>query len=200
MWDSGSVNEERRKILEMVESGRISAEEAADLLRWVPNSGEFREQAPGDIGTTESSRSSTTSRPPYWLYTVAAGTAIIAMGGAVVSSSAGREQASVGTWLCGWIPLAVGITLTVIGVWIRSAPWVHLRVRDRDHDLSFGVPLPLGLAASVLGMARQFVPGFAQTGIDEVLLALREGLSSDEPIVIEVDDADGGENVRISFG
>ena len=195
------MSEERTKILQMVEAGQISAEEAAELLQWVPGSG-----VSGDEGQASPTPTASESDipaidyPPYWLYTVAAGTIIIVLGGAVVSSSGSQERVGVGTWLCGWIPLVLGMTLAVVGLWIRTAPWVHLRVRDHDHDLSFGLPLPLGFAASVLGVARQIIPGFRDTGIDEVILALREGFTGDQPMIIEVDDEDEGEHVRISFG
>ncbi len=197
------MNEERRKILQLVEAGKISAEEAADLLQVLHepdgDSEEVQEEPTSPWTGAERSRG-LTHRAPYWLYAMAAGTIVILLGGTVISSSSQQGRAGVGTLLCGWIPLVLGMSLAVIGVWLRTARWVHLRVKERDHALHFSVPVPLGLGAAVLGFARGFVPRLRDTAIDEALLALRDGLTDEEPITIEVDDHDEGEHVEITFG
>jgi len=46
-------------------------------------------------------------------------------------------------------------------------------------------------------MTRRFIPQFRDTGIDEAILALRDGLNDGQPITIEVDDEEEGEHIEI---
>jgi hypothetical protein len=52
-------------------------------------------------------------------------------------------------------------------------------------------------------MLRFFSPkinGLDATGVDELLFALDEGLLSDTPIYIEVDEGEGGEKIQVYLG
>jgi hypothetical protein len=62
------------------------------------------------------------------------------------------------------------------------------------------LPLPLGLAAAAVRLARPFVPQLRDTAVDEAMLALRDGLEGSEDITIDVQDDDQGESVQIDFG
>ena len=64
----------------------------------------------------------------------------------------------------------------------------------------FSFPLPLTLAAWALRIAQPFVPRLADTGVDDLLIALRDGELGDEPIAIDVQDDDRGEHVQVYFG
>jgi hypothetical protein len=59
------------------------------------------------------------------------------------------------------------------------------------------MPLPLKLAAWVLGFVRRFVPKLKETAVDEVIMSLSE---SDQPFYVDVTDAEDGEHVQVYIG
>jgi hypothetical protein len=122
------------------------------------------------------------------------------VGGAVVTTAYQQGRVSLWTWLCGWIPLFLGLAVISIAAWIRTAHWVHLRVISQEDRVVLGFPLPLRLSALAAGIARRFIPQFRDTGIDEAILGLRDGLHDDQPITVEVNDEDEGEHVQIYVG
>ena len=219
------MNEERKKILDMVASGKISPEQGAALLRLVSapeeQEAELSEQS-GPVGTQEPTSPAqvasaatpdgssaavpaptdrTASRfGPLWLYPLGAGLTLLLVGGTVVTSMHQQQRVNAWTWLCGWIPLFLGTLVVTLAVWARTAHWIHLRIRDHGHRVALSFPLPLGLAAAAVRVARPFVPQLRDTAVDEAILALRDGLQGNEDITIEVHDDDEGESVQIDFG
>jgi hypothetical protein len=191
------MSDEREKILEMVANKQVSPEEGARLLGLVDGSGPSaaREPNPSEFRGREAARDRR-----YWQYPLWAGLVILVIGMAVVTTAYQRQRVSVGTWLCGWLPLACGLTLATVAAWAKTAHWVHIRVKSHKDRVSLHFPLPLGLAASVLRVARPHIRQLRDTAVDEAILALREGLYGGEDIVIDVRDDDQGESVNIDFG
>jgi hypothetical protein len=198
------MNEEQKKILEMVESGQVTAEEGAALL------GLVSESERDDSDAVEQEQPATVSAeeqelgwiPPqhYWLYPLSAGLIVMLVGGAVVAAAYQQNRASPWTLVCGWIPLFLGLSIVTIAAWARTAHWIHLRVIDRHDRVSLSFPLPLRFSALVIRVTRRFIPQFRDTGVDEAILALRDGLTDGQPITIEVDNEEEGEHVRIHIG
>jgi hypothetical protein len=125
---------------------------------------------------------------------------LLLVGGTVVSAMHQQQRVNAWTWLCGWIPLFVGLSVVTLAAWARTAHWIHLRVRDHGEHVALSFPLPLGLAAAVVRVARPFVPRLRDTAIDEAILAVRDGLEGNEDITIDVQDDEEGERVQIDFG
>jgi hypothetical protein len=198
------MNEEQKKILEMVESGQITAEEGATLLGLVSesepdDSDHVQQEQPPTIGVEQREHEWVPARP-YWLYPLSAGLIVVLVGGAVVTTAYQQNRVGPWTWLCGWIPLFLGSSIVTIAAWARTAHWIHLRVIDRDDRVSLSFPLPLRLSALVIRVTRRFIPQFRDTGVDEAILALRDGLTDGQPITIEVNNEEEGEYVRIHIG
>jgi hypothetical protein len=198
------MSEERRKILDMVGSGQISPEEGAALLKLVPGSDEGETaQAEQDQPSPVPERQVGAERElarPFWMYPLGAGLVMLLVGSTVVLGMHQQQRANAWTWLCGWIPLFVGLSVVTLAAWARTAHWIHLRVRDHGEHIALSVPLPLGLAAVAVRVARPFVPKLRDTGVDEAILALRDGLEGNEDITIDVQDDEEGESVQILFG
>lgn len=120
-----------------------------------------------------------------------------------------------GLWNAGWFgglvavlcasPLAlVGITVAVLGALSARAPWAHVRVKtgqDRwPQRIHLSVPLPLrpvGWLARTLGRR---IPLLERTSVDDVLAALSDSDLRREPIVIDIREGEGGEQVQIVVG
>ena len=56
------------------------------------------------------------------------------------------------------------------------------------------------MAARLLRLAQPFVPQLAETGVDDLLIALRDAEIDDEPLFIDVQDEENGEHVQLYFG
>jgi len=195
------MNEERKKILEMVEKGQISAEQGATLLGLVPPTDEPVQEGPDAEGEPVAQDLPLPEGRPaahsLWVAPLIGGMSVLLTGAVVVMAMYGQHRVNAWTWLCGWIPLFLGTAVVTIAVWARDAHWIHVRVRGRRENVSISLPVPLRLTALAIGVARRFVPKFRDTGVDEVILALHDGLESGQEIAIEVEDDEEGEHVEV---
>jgi hypothetical protein len=198
------MSEERKKILAMVESGQLSAEQAATLLDLVSEAGpEDAGLSNPDLPTFDAPGAEQVAvfpRQRYWLYPMAAGIVLVLLGGTVLAATYQLSRPSLATWLFGWMPLLLGLGTVTIAAWARTAHWFHLRVVNRANSISVSVPLPLRLTALLLRAVRPFVPQLRETAVDELILSLQEGLEDDQPMTIEVEGEEGEEHVRIHIG
>ena len=198
------MEEERLEILKMVEMGQIDAQEAATLLS------ALAESQTVDEGVEPLEEVLPPEREPpqpmetrwarFWIYPLMAGGAILLLGALVV----GLVSIAGGAWgwlLCGWPLLLTGLLILVLAVWSRRATWMHLRITEGGRrKMAFSFPVPLGLAAWGIRIAQPFVPQLQETGIDEVILAVRDSASRGEPLFIDVQDDQDGERVELYIG
>ena len=196
--------EEQAQILKMVEAGQISTEEALQLLDALsgaePSDGVEveleREGPPADIPNASS----------LWLYPTIVGAVVMAIGAPLMALGLTGQVAVFWAVSCGWIPFFIGLAILTLGVWSRNARWFYLRISNAysgKRSLTLSFPLPLKLAAWVLRMIRPYVPQLEGTGVDEAVLALRDGLggeADDQPVYIDVLDDGDGEHVQIYIG
>jgi hypothetical protein len=195
--------DERLEILKMVEAGQIDAEDAAALL------------AALDEPATQPEVEAEAQAPPFepgdriqqgwarfWIYPLMAG-GIVLIVGALIMGLVYTTDAARGWLVCGWLPMILGLGVVLLAVWSRQATWLHLRISEgskRRVALSF--PLPLTLAAWGMRIAQPFVPQLKETGVDDLIIALRESSGRGEPFFIDVqdDDAEAGERVQLYIG
>ena len=190
-----SMNEPMQ-VLEMIEAGEISAEEGARRLEAIVGE-------PTASGAP-SSPAVTVPRPAMveWLWQAVfwTGVALVAAGGLLVASVY-AENVVAGWLVWGWIVFVLGVLAVSVGWWLQRAHWLSVRVRQpHAPNVLIALPLPLGPVAWVLRIARPFVPQLEQTGVDEVILALRDEMRAGRPFVVEVDEGEGGEQVQVYFG
>jgi hypothetical protein len=193
------MGEERLEVLRMLEAGQIDAEEAVTLLAAV------------DVVQQETLRESAAPPPEpsegpeqhwarFWIYPLMAG-GIVLLLGALVMGLVYATDAARGWLVCGWLPMILGVVVIVLAGWSRRAKWLHLRISEGEQQkIAFSFPLPLTLAAWVLRIARPFVPQLEETGVDELIIALRDGTTGDEPFFIDVQDEEEGERVQVYIG
>ena len=197
--------EERRKILQMVADGKINAEEAATLMRSLEESAEAEIEV---IETGSASGGERVSAPEFDQI---------------------RERAK----LFAWIPLGVGIILTILTSWwmfsiqqksglnfwffcmtlpfLRgvfliassgASHWLYVNVdRSRQSDgpknITLAFPLPLGLAGWFL---KNFGSHLQWEHADEILTAVLAAQTATEPLIVNVDESEGGERVQVFIG
>ena len=120
--------------------------------------------------------------------------------GAMLLYAVYGARAGWGWALCGWPMFALGVLVTVIAWWLRTARWVHVRVRGKE-NVSISLPLPIKLTAWVIKIAKPCVPQFKDTGVDEAILGLADALKEgNEPLYVDVNDDDSGEHVQVYIG
>jgi len=132
---------------------------------------------------------------PFWI-----GAALL-VAGAFTLAGAFSSSAVCLALLCG-LPLLLAGMLAVIVAWFaRNGPWVHIRVKnDRpgEHNINFSVPLDLGVVA--VRVAEPFVPQMRNTGVDDVILSMKDNVKKDQPLIIDVNDDEDGEHVQVIVG
>jgi len=117
------------------------------------------------------------------------------------------QSAGVGFWfICAIIPFVIGVLVMAMGAQSRTARWLHLRVQqppgERPQRIAISFPLPIGLTSWFFRTFRHRIPGMDSVpeNIDEILNAMRDSTSPENPIYIRVDDDEDGDKVEIFIG
>jgi hypothetical protein len=207
-------SEERKKILDMVADGKISAEEAATLMRALDDDSaaaevEVYEAASGmggersDVPEFEEVRRRARRFSGAFLWIGILFTVFSAYGMFAVQQSTG-----INFWfLCLGMPLTLGILMTIMGAGSRTSRWIYVNVdrsRSKDQDgprrITIALPLPLGLVAWFLKTFGSRIDKLRNTNVDEVVAAISMAKNITEPLIVHVDDADDGERVQVFIG
>jgi hypothetical protein len=129
-----------------------------------------------------------------------AGGAVLILGLTVMSLVYATDAAT-GWRVCGWLPMILGLVLMLLAWWSRRARWLHLRISKAGRrEVAFSIPLPLTLVACGLHAAQFLVPQLKETGVDDLIIALRDSMTGDEPLFVDVQDEEEGERVQVYIG
>ena len=205
-------SEERKKILQMVQDGKISAEQAASLMRAMEEDNAEAEVEFVEVGTASGyetddasefeevkSRARRFAMIPLWIGVFIA--VLSAWGIYSVQQSAG-----VNFWFfCLLVPLLFGVLLIALGAGGESSKWLYVNVdrrnaRDWPQNITLGFPLPLGLTAWFLRNFGQYIHGMQKTNVDEIIQILDATGKSGAPLIINANDNEDGEHVQVYIG
>ena len=208
-------SEERKKILQMVEEGKISAEEAAKLMNALeadndeaevevfqsePSTGFDGSVPPAPEFESVKARARQFAMIPLWV-----GVAIAVLSSWGIYSV--QQSAGMNFWFfCLMFPLLLGVLLIALGAGGPSSKWLYVNVdRSRAHDgprnITLGFPLPLGLTSWFLRNFGHTIQGMKNTNVDEIIQVLDAPGKSDEPLIVNVPNDDGdGEHVQVYIG
>lgn len=177
-----------REILDQLEEGLIDVDEAVRRLS-------DEEEAPPE--PKEEKGESSRHWHAWWLIPFSIGIGLT-VAGAGVSTLGGWW------WLCAGPLLLFGILIFTLAAAASGSPWVHVRVNTGQESwprhIAISVPLPIRLTAWLLRVVAPRITDLDETGIDELLVALDEGLLTDSPIFVEVNEGEGGENIQVYLG
>lgn len=192
------MEEEHRQILKMVAEAKITVEEAARLLEAVePQEIEEQGQASAPAATPVAPGSNWAH---FWIYPLMAGGIVLILGAMIVSLVYTIDAAR-GWLVCGWLPMILGTIVILLAGWSRQARWIHLRITEQGkRKMALSFPLPLSLTAWVLRIAQPFVPRLKETGVDDLIIAVRDHVTQDVPLFMEVQDDPDGERVELYIG
>jgi hypothetical protein len=207
-------SEERKKILQMVEEGKISAEEAASLMAALVDDEEGSVEA--EVEVFESGSGSNYERPetpefeeikararrfaliPLWIgvfVTVLSAWAIYSI----------QQSAGTNFWFyCMIFPLMLGVLLLALGGGGRASRWIYVDVDRRDakpgdgpRHITLGFPMPFGLVAWFFDNFGHNLKGMDRNKVEGIVQMMQATKDSDEPLMVNVDDDDAHVQVYI---
>ncbi|HUG34700.1 MAG TPA: hypothetical protein VMJ90_08015 [Anaerolineales bacterium] len=206
-------SEERRKILQMVEEGKISAEDAASLMRALDedgdqveaelevippaaNSGYERSEAP-EFDQIKA-RARRFSLIPLWT-----GIGITLLSAWIIYAI--QQSAGTNFWFyCMILPLMLGVLLIALGSGGRSSRWIYINVDRRDvkpgdgpRNITLGFPLPLGLASWFFNTFGANLQGLGPQKGQAIADMLEATKHTNEPLMVNVEDDDAHVQVYI---
>jgi hypothetical protein len=208
-------SEERRKILQMVQDGKISAEQAASLMHALEDDADPAEAEVEVLETGASSGPGGTDAPefeevrarvrrfamiPLWIGVIISVLSAWAIYG--VQQSAGI----INFWFfCLLVPLLLGVLLIALSAGGQSSKWLYVNVDRRNaadwpRNITLGFPLPLGLTAWFLRTFGHTIPGMKNTNVDEIIQVLDATGKSGAPLIINANDNEDGEHVQVYIG
>ncbi|MGE5250791.1 MAG: SHOCT-like domain-containing protein [Bacteroidota bacterium] len=211
--------EERKQILQMVEDGKITADQALVLIRELEQDS-LEEAGVLPEGTEPAASGVAIGGPvsasaPQWEHTAARVRSLwqiplwIGVGMTVLSALAiysVMQSAGYNFWFyCLWLPFMLGVALMALAAWSRTARWLFVNVEraaasDGPRRIFLGFPLPLDLAGWFLRTFGSYIGGLRHTNVDEVVQAISLAKTIDEPLIVNVDDGDDGERVQVYIG
>ncbi len=203
-------SEEQRRILKMVEDGKISADEAMTLIRALEQDSpeaemEVVEAAPSAGPAAEApefeevkQRARKFAMIPLWI-----GVGITVLFAGFMFSAI--QNQGFGFWFyCLSFPFLFGVLLMALSAGGRYARWMFVDVRQKPGEtpgrITFGFPVPLGFVAWVLRNFGHHIKGLDNPdAAREMAAMLNKTISSDSPLIVNVDD-DDGTKVRVFIG
>lgn len=210
-------SEERRKILQMVADGKISAEEAATLMRALDESGEESDSGEPEVieigPVTGGERSEAPEIDEVRMRAHRFSGAFLWIGVLMTVFIAWwmfsvQQNSGLNFWFyCLGMPLTLGIMLIALGAGSRTSRWLYVnvdRTRSKDQDgprrISLAFPLPLGFAAWFIRTFGSRIEGLKNTNVDDVVTAISLAKNVRDPLIVHVDDSDSGEHVQVFIG
>jgi hypothetical protein len=215
-------SEERKKILQMVAEGKITAEGAAGLMRALDDDGEpgtnhADESAEPEVEVLQSPSGSGYERAeapefdrikerarrfaliPLWVgivITVLSAWAIYAI----------QQNAGTNFWFyCMTLPLLLGVLLITLGAGGRTSRWIYIDVDRRNakpgdgpKHITLGFPVPLGFVAWIIENFGHNFSGMSKGRVEGIIQMMNATRDSNEPLMINVDDDDA--HVQLYIG
>ena len=214
------TDQERNQVLKMIEEGKITPEQGLQLMQALDQQGPDVEPTPVPViaPVTEESQNSSSTQAPVsdlhferhkatarrlWQIPLWAGIFI------TVLSALGMFAIMRGPGMNFWfyflmLPLLLGVALTGLAAGSRAARWIYVDVHQQPDEhpqhIFMGFPLPLKLTAWFLRTFGSMIPDLQRTNVDEIIQVIESGFNDSEPLVVHLDEGNGGERVQVYIG
>jgi hypothetical protein len=208
-------SEERKKILQLVEEGKVSPQEAASLMSALA-SDDAEESAEADVEVIESAAGSGYERTEapefdrikararrFALIPLWAGVFVTVLSAWAIYSI--QQSAGTNFWFyCMIFPLMAGVLLLALGGGGRASRWIYVNVDRRDakpgdgpRHITLGFPVPLGFVAWFFDSFGHNIKGMDRKKVDGIVQMIHATRDSNEPLMVNVDDDDAHVQVYI---
>ena len=203
-------DEARQKLLQMLQDGKLTAEETSELLAAL-------ESAPASpTDSTEPALTGDVIQPGqapdldrfrrFWQYPFFIALAALILVGLGLRSLYQSSEGAITFWfVCLLSVFILTFLLTALAFTSRRSPWLHVRIREKEgRKFAISLPLPFGLAQWGIRIAKGFVPDAEQANLEvaaEFISAAQANLKDPkaEPLVLNVNDEDG-DQVQVFIG
>lgn len=204
-------SEEERKILKMVEDGKITAEQAMTLMKALAEDEPEAEIPP--LETEADPRSA--SEPNFGLAAIAekarslwqvplwVGVGLTVL--SVILMSVVMSRSGYNFWFyCLWLPLMAGVAFIVLGASSRTMRWLFVRLDQKAGEhlqkIIVGFPLPLRLTGWFLRTFEHKIADLDKTNADGIVQMLDAAHTSNAPLIVNFEDDKGSERVQVFIG
>jgi len=201
--------DERQYILKMVSSGKLSADEAMELLAALDETPPEPAAEPaltGEIFPPQDDLPNLNRFRRFWQYPFFISLAVLLLLGlwlrSLYQSSAGALSFG---FICVWSLFMFAFFATALAFMSRRSAWLHVRVKEKEgRRVNISLPLPTRLTRWGISFAGNFVDEATQQkmGMATAMLdAADANLKADgaAPFMINVDD-DDGDQVQVFIG
>ena len=216
------TDQERNKVLKMIEEGRITPEEGLTLMKALEqNPVEEEKEAPQEpAGEAPDEEKQWKSEPSgmdvdpriarvkstaqrLWQIPLWIGVAVIIL--SALGMYGILQGPGMNFWFyCLTFPLLLGVLLMVAAVGSRRARWLFVDVQQKPGEkperIFLGFPLPLKLTAWFFRTFGNKIDGLKETNVDEIVSIVETGFTGEEPLVVNVDEGEDGERVKVYIG
>jgi hypothetical protein len=212
------TDQERNQVLKMIEDGKISPEEGLQLMQALEQSPADEELLASQTKTAAPEAEATPRQvfgndpaiarvksavQRFWQIPLGIGI------GTTILSAVGMYFIMRGPGLNFWfyfmiLPLLIGVAVAALAAGSRTARWIFVDVHQgpgaKPERIFLGFPIPLKLAAWFLRTFGNMIPDLKKTNVDEVIEVIETGFKGEEPLIVNVDRAEGGESVQVYLG
>jgi hypothetical protein len=204
-------SEEQRRILKMVEDGKISADDALTLIRALEQDApeaemEALEAAPGSgSGETDApefeevkQRARRFAMIPLW---IGVGFTVLFAGLMYWT----MQTSGFGFWFyCLTFPFLFGVLLIALSAGGMSTRWLFVDVRQRPGEkpgrITLGFPAPLGLVGWAFRNFGHHIHGMDREKVEQIAEMIKATASSKSPLIVNAQDDEDGERVMVYIG
>jgi SHOCT-like domain len=139
----------------------------------------------------------------WWKYIFWTGAAVMIFGALLLALAI--EYSAAGFWyFCAAVPFLLGLGVLFLGWYSRTSRWIHIRVRQPPGEwptnIALSMPLPIRPTAWFVRVFGRWIPQLDATGLDELITALDQSTTPENPLFVQVQDDEDGEEVEIFIG
>ena len=201
------MSEERRRVLQMLQDGTVSADQAMELLDALDNESEAESDAIyGEVAYKSEPPPNMNKYRRFWkIPFIISFVILVLLGFWLRSIYLGSEGAITFGFIIVWTMFMFTGFITLLAFMSRRSTWLHVRVREKEGTrIAISLPLPLRLANWGIGIARGFVDEKTRGHLNmasEFINAARDTMRDPDadPLYIDVDD-DDGDHVEVYIG
>jgi hypothetical protein len=214
------TDQERNQVLKMIKDGKITPEQGLHLMQALDQNPVEEPLTAPEITTGTGSTATPPASQPFlsadprlenlkstvhrlWQIPLWIGIAF------TIASALGMYAIMLGPGLNFWfyfllLPLLLGVAMTAVAVGSRQARWIYVDVHQKPGEhperIFLGFPLPLKFTAWLLRTFGPWIPQLRRTNVDEVIQVIESGFAGNEPVIVNVDEGEGGERVKVYIG
>lgn len=200
------IEEQRQSILKDVATGRLSVEEANRQLASLESGGDpagGRKVEYGEVIAPARADLPAAHWKKWWQIPFWISMALVVLGGYWMYTSYLANGMSWGFWFS-FLLFLLALLGVIASALSRNSRWLHVRIRSQEdgkpHNIAFSFPIPFRAASQIVRNFSWAMPEeIREAHLDEVIQAVDDSITADQPIEVFVDDQDG-EHVEIYIG